>query len=525
MRRMSLVWMQVVALGMSAGCGGCEDERTFTGTYFAPYEYGTYEVTREPRLSAPDRLSFGALGAREFAKRELEIANVGRAPLTLESMQIDPMFTLKWPGFMDGQQPRVLAPGERVVTELFFVSPDGGQYEGELVIKSDDPQRPEHRVALTVNKSVPCLTLEPADRVNFGTVQPGQTRERTVVFKSCSDTEVTTILESRIRGGGRNFMPSPVAMTLAPGQSQQMRITFQPFAPQSYQATLVVQSDDPERPVQEVELVGSGAPFPCPRAQIDAQILQRMVSAQAAPVATLRGRPLDRVKLSGVKSLSPDGAAIIQYEWSLVRKPADSTAQVERGLDGEASLFLDLTGDYVVEMMAIDERGVPACEPARLTIEAVPHEDVHVQLVWDTPGDRDQLDQVGTDVDLHLKHEVGSWNDGRWDCFWQNLRPEWGAPGPDDDPSLDIDDVDGSGPENINMTGMESGRTYSVGVHYFAAQGFGRSFATVRLYVRGELVQELRRKPLDDQEFWHVLDIRWPSREIVVRDAVFPTIP
>jgi uncharacterized protein YfaP (DUF2135 family) len=153
------------------------------------------------------------------------------------------------------------------------------------------------------------------------------------------------------------------------------------------------------------------------------------------------------------------------------------------------------------------------------------NEDVHVQLVWDTPSDANQLDELGTDLDLHLLHPNGRWNDGMWDCFWQNQTPSWGAPGGEDDPSLDIDDVDGAGPENINMSSPERDKTYRVGVHYFADQAFGRSFATLRVYIRGQLVQEMRRKALDNEQFWRPLDIVWPSGQIVVRDEVFQTIP
>jgi hypothetical protein len=104
------------------------------------------------------------------------------------------------------------------------------------------------------------------------------------------------------------------------------------------------------------------------------------------------------------------------------------------------------------------------------------------------------------------------------------MTPDWGQPGPNDDPRLDIDDVNGWGPENINFSNPES-RTYSVGVHYFSDNGFGQSFVTVRVYIRGELVQELRRKRMVDQQFWHVLDIAWPSAELITQDRMYGTIP
>ena len=44
----------------------------------------------------------------------------------------------------------------------------------------------------------------------------------------------------------------------------------------------------------------------------------------------------------------------------------------------------------------------------RMVINSNPDEDIHLQLVWDTPGDADQTDLDGSDVDLHFCTPVGS---------------------------------------------------------------------------------------------------------------------
>jgi hypothetical protein len=156
--------------------------------------------------------------------------------------------------------------------------------------------------------------------------------------------------------------------------------------------------------------------------------------------------------------------------------------------------------------------------------------------VWDTPTDPNQLDASGSDVDLHLLHEVGSWNERPYDCFWQNLNPDWASgrtgacisdqtPGCHDDPSLDIDDVDGSGPENINLDNPEPDHTYFVGVHYFSDHGYGRSFVTVRIFIGGVLEREFLRQRLDDQAFWQVGDIAWPAGTVDANGTITNGIP
>ena len=65
----------------------------------------------------------------------------------------------------------------------------------------------------------------------------------------------------------------------------------------------------------------------------------------------------------------------------------------------------------------------------------------------------------------------GSWFQQPYDCYYQNPTPDWGQQGnPDDDLLLDLDDIDGGGPENIGLSNPENtqnlGNLYIVGVHY-----------------------------------------------------------
>lgn len=168
-----------------------------------------------------------------------------------------------------------------------------------------------------------------------------------------------------------------------------------------------------------------------------------------------------------------------------------------------------------------DDIGVESCEPARVTVEAVRGDDLYIELTWRTPGDPDETDANGADLDLHLLHPNGQWNQAPFDIFWNHPHGEWGAPGGGDDPQLEREDSDGAGPEIISLNNPESGLAYSVGAYYFDDHGFGPSLATVRIRSGGQLIHEaVDRELRSTGVFWNVASISWPSRQALAVDKV-----
>jgi hypothetical protein len=80
-----------------------------------------------------------------------------------------------------------------------------------------------------------------------------------------------------------------------------------------------------------------------------------------------------------------------------------------------------------------------------------------------------------------------------------------------DAPTLDRDDTDGEGPENLNLDSPEDGSQYRVGVHYWANHGFGASFATLRVYIYGELASKKTGVKMVERDLWEVCTVDWPS--------------
>ncbi len=290
---------------------------------------------------------------------------------------------------------------------------------------------------------------------------------------------------------------------------------------------LRVGSNDWSKPVVSIPINGRGTGNVCPVA-----IATCAIAGSAIPPATeLVVLPLNILECSGTASNDEDGS-IVEYSWTVVEAPAGSTAGFEPDDGAVTAVFVDLAGRYVFNLDVVDDGGCASDAPATVTVNARAgiDSDLRVELVWSTPSDPDETDVgfgAGADLDLHLLHPGGCWEDTTWDCHFRARAPNWGDPGSAAaDPSLDVDDSDGAGPEVITLDNPEAGVRYRVGVHYYNDHGYGVSFATVRIYVFGELVFEMHDKEFPYIDYWwEVASIGWSPTEVTAIDAVYDDVP
>jgi hypothetical protein len=239
--------------------------------------------------------------------------------------------------------------------------------------------------------------------------------------------------------------------------------------------------------------------------------------------------PQTVLHLHGEGSYSATGA-ITKYEWTVEQPALSASTFIPSASFPNPSLEANVAGKYVFHLNVWDEYGRKSCYPADATVYVVPDEAIHVELLWTSPNDPNPYDEgpfAGTDLDLHLTHPNASqfdldgdglkdpWFDPNWDCFWFYSTQNWGsAAAHDDDPSLDRDDVDTAGPENINLDVPEDGKSYSFGVNYWDDHGFGMSYATVRVYIFSKLVFEVTNVAMVDHDMWWAGYIDWPSGQV-----------
>jgi hypothetical protein len=228
------------------------------------------------------------------------------------------------------------------------------------------------------------------------------------------------------------------------------------------------------------------------------------------------------------------------YEWKVTQPPDNKQNLIPSTKFPNPTFTGNVAGDYMFCLDICDscnkcssdeDCATTSCKQVRVS----PDQAIHVELTWDTPNDPNQFDEgpeAGSDLDLHFAHPYANsgfdgdgdgkgdpWFDIPYDSFWFNKEPEWGSydPNMNDNPSLDRDDTDGAGPENLNIDGPENGKKYRVGVHYWDDHGYGPSTATVKIYIWKILIFKAECQ-LYELDMWDVASIDWPSGAVTMAD-------
>lgn len=196
--------------------------------------------------------------------------------------------------------------------------------------------------------------------------------------------------------------------------------------------------------------------------------------------------PFETARFDGAASYDPNDLAIIGYEWALVAAPDGNGAALSTRTGPQTNLTPQLAGTYIVELNVINELGLRSEEPCTIALEATPDEDLWVELFWSHSGE---------DMDLHLLRPGGSL-ETEGDCYYANCAGggffggvDWGTQGVvEDDPVLDLDDIPGVGPENINLEDPQAG-DFTVVVHdYPGSSRMDATNVTINVYLGGEQV-------------------------------------
>ena len=504
-------------------------------------------------------LPYVALGAT--GTQALSVYDTGAAPLTIVGLDLlaDSAWSVR---LVDGDgvpgpahaggapwqlDPPVIVPeGHAAHLEVSCTPNSTSASLGKLVVRSDDPAHPDGvSIPLACNTMVPCLKVEPGSLVDFGAVALGQCAKRTVRLRSCGSADLTIDSVALASPGGAFHLDWPAAHALAPGllddtkpeagPSSDSPVTLVPNGvldvpttfcpaealvdvtgePAAQTMPLVVDSN---ATAVTVTLKGVGAVDVCPKAVVHVKEGEEVV-------------PQTVLHLTCDQSSSPAGA-IAKWHWASTQPYGAHHAFVPGPSFPNPTVTVNTAGTYTFCCEVVDVAGTPGCAPACVEVLVIPEKAIHIELLWSTPADPDETDKgpgAGADLDLHFSHPLAAsadldcdgapdpWFSNPFDVFWFNAKPEWGSSNPaiDDNPSLDLDDTDGAGPENLNLCAPEGTVSkpvdYVIGVHYWDDHGYGTSYATVNVYLMGVLVLQEVDVPMQPYDMWTVGRITWPG--------------
>lgn len=222
--------------------------------------------------------------------------------------------------------------------------------------------------------------------------------------------------------------------------------------------------------------------------------------------------PFEAATWDGSGSYDPDGLTIDRYRWTLLSQPDGSTLSIS-GSGATSNPFTpQIAGTYTGQLVVTNSAGVDS-NPCTVDLEAVPAEDLWIEMYWQFSGD---------DMDLHLlaPGRGTSSMETSWDCYYANCVGSglnWGGPGREDNPTLDLDDIPGTGPENINIEAPENG-TYTVVVHDYPGSTYsGANNVTINIYLDGALEWTDTRAISGENSYTTFAEVDYATRTVTTR--------
>ncbi len=478
--------------------------------------------------TSPRVLDMGAVRTRVVHAPTIMVGNRGAGSLTLFNVEVSGA-----PGTWGvASHPTSVAPqdAQPIVLAVEFSSP--GAAEGVLVIDSDDPDEPRVIVPIVVEAGRARLNVAP-NPIALGTVNEGQGAARSVSLtnEGLDDLVISAIgLEANSAFSLDSNALGILPRTLLPDETVLVSVALQP------NAAMVVNG----RALSDVLSVSTNVGDA--RVPVTATVNlapQAIAFEQRTRRKSVQASVAELVFIDGSETVDPEGDAFT-LSWSIIDRPQSSAAPIIGQGQPVVRFSPDVVGRYVVRLRATDVHGAFSFDD----VEILPR-DLAVVLTWQPAFDAScrqfSAEQCASmsvaehrqrccgqsDLDLHLIAPLGVVGDygvcpvdcapehcaertddhvdtcrqTGLDCSFSNRHPEWGEPGRDDDPSLDIDDVSGDGPEIITLDKPQEG-LYRVVVHYCQDRIGEPTLATITLIDQGQVIHQTAPQRISEGQAW-----------------------
>jgi hypothetical protein len=168
-------------------------------------------------------LDFGIAEVGGVERRRMTLINRGRADLDVQWQVAGGPFVVA------GDSVAVLAPGERIDSDLLFRPRYEGPVNARLIVRSSDPSRPVVEIPLTASAEVspPRIEILNPPPIHFGAVPIGRPAREQLLIWNRGGAPFTARLELE-SGEDPEFDVETSAVLLQPGESGKVELTFQP---------------------------------------------------------------------------------------------------------------------------------------------------------------------------------------------------------------------------------------------------------------------------------------------------------
>lgn len=214
---------------------------------FIPDAYSDWTLSK-------DSINFGDVPVGSTKSEAVVITNNGAVPLDLKFYTSIPELTTETVGNIP------VAPGGSVTLVIKFSPTLRGNYSEEVLVASDDPNRPSRKITITAVSSYSSgIDVSPRS-INFGSVDVGSSKTETLRIGNNGGSELNVQIST---AAGTPFTVSESNFKLRPGEIKTLSVTFSPTQKGSFSSSITIVSDDRLTPKVVVSLYGdTGAEFP-----------------------------------------------------------------------------------------------------------------------------------------------------------------------------------------------------------------------------------------------------------------------
>ncbi|MSP56659.1 MAG: choice-of-anchor D domain-containing protein [Myxococcales bacterium] len=435
---------------------------------------------------SPESLSFADVEMGASATQLFTVTSVGTIDLDVTDIRLETQTAFSWAS-LDGKLPGALPVGESADVTITYVRESEVDFDTAWV-DSNDAGNPSVSVLLYGGDVSPALELQPSSW-DAGAIAAGDVVTGSINMVSTGGSPVV-INDLSIVGDAEFTITSndPLPITLAPGEESTVELAFSPSDIGTFSADLKVDADSPIGTLT-APLNGEGAGGPI-----------AVCSAIPSSVDAITGTTV----FTGDASYDTGGRSLVSYIWTLISVPSGSVATLARGSGANRDFTPDLAGTYTAQLVVTNDLG-DSSEPCEASVDSVPTQDFWIEMYWTHSGD---------DMDLHLLRPAGT-KETNGDCYYANCTGrglEWGdTTVATDNPSLDLDDISATGPENINIDTPSAG-DFTVGVHDYPGSVYnGVNDTTVNIYVGGALVWTDTRNINSEGYYEWFATVTWPG--------------